>query len=124
VESPSLSLPTEKTIAFQEIFSRRVSHSQALMNKKKTRTVILGGGCGGLYSPRGFERLRDPDVEGDSRSAGNSFLFTPMPGEITITALDVTDVAKLVSQDASSRGGLRPSGNDGPQAPRHHFYCE
>ena len=60
----------------------------------KTRIVILGGGFGGLYSARHFEKTiaADPTVEVTLVSRENFVLFTPMLHEVAAGDLDLSDI--------------------------------
>src|SRR5882724_6315408 len=59
-----------------------------------TRIVILGGGCGGLYSALHFDKTiaADPTVEVTLVSRENFLLFTPMLHEVAAGDLDLSDI--------------------------------
>src|SRR6266498_2867015 len=62
----------------------------------KTRVLILGGGCGGLYAALEFEKRRDPQFEVTVVNRENFFLFTPMLHEIAASDLDLTNIVNPV----------------------------
>jgi NADH dehydrogenase len=60
----------------------------------QTRIVILGGGFGGVYAARYFEKAiaADPTVEVTLVSRENFLLFTPMLHEVAAGDLDLSDI--------------------------------
>src|SRR5437899_3976045 len=63
---------------------------------KKTRVLILGGGCGGLYAALEFEKRCDPDIEITLISEENFILFTPMLHEVAASDLDLTHIVNPI----------------------------
>ena len=74
----------------------------ALMQDKKTRILILGGGFGGLYTALELEKrlLRqvqnDSDVEITLVNRENFFLFTPMLHDVAASDLDITTIVNPI----------------------------
>src|SRR5262249_782518 len=63
---------------------------------KKKRVLILGGGCGGIYTALEFEKRQDPDFEVTLISQDNFFLFTPMLHEVAASDLDLTHIVNPI----------------------------
>ncbi len=67
---------------------------QSVMDKRRMRVVVLGGGFAGVYAARRLERLARKGRRLDITlvSQENFFLFTPMLHEIAASDLDVTHI--------------------------------
>jgi NADH dehydrogenase len=65
---------------------------------KTHRTLILGGGFGGLYTALELEKklLKYPNVEVTLVNRENFFLFTPMLHEVAAADLDLTNIVSPV----------------------------
>jgi NADH:ubiquinone reductase (H+-translocating) len=69
-----------------------------MMQQKKTKIVILGGGFGGIYTALELEKrlARRPEVELMLVNRDNFFLFTPMLHEVAASDLDPTDIVNPI----------------------------
>ena len=67
---------------------------QSVMDKRRMRVVVLGGGFAGVNAARRLERLARKGAPLDITlvSQENFFLFTPMLHEIAASDLDVTHI--------------------------------
>jgi NADH:ubiquinone reductase (H+-translocating) len=69
-----------------------------MMQQKKTKIVILGGGFGGIYTALELEKrlARRSGVEVTLVNRDNFFLFTPMLHEVAASDLDPTDIVNPI----------------------------
>jgi NADH dehydrogenase len=69
-----------------------------MMQEKKIKIVILGGGFGGVYTALELEKTlaRRPDLEVTLVNRDNFFLFTPMLHEVAASDLDPTDIVNPI----------------------------
>ena len=69
-----------------------------MIQQKKIKILILGGGFGGIYTALELEKrlARRPEVELTLVNRDNFFLFTPMLHEVAASDLDPTDIVNPI----------------------------